>query len=112
MSSKTHTKEAIIKASEILDKLSPGSRKGWKISYFSRKSEKTQIPESLNPELDEFELLDEEHHNAYQRLVIILQWICMIRKADIQFAVYSLNRFNAAPRKNQLKAVIWIFSYL
>ncbi|KAL7461399.1 LOW QUALITY PROTEIN: hypothetical protein ACHAXS_007589, partial [Conticribra weissflogii] len=66
VSSKTHTKEAIVKAREILDKLSAGFRKGWKISYYSRKSEKTPIPESLHPELDESELLDEEHHDAYQ----------------------------------------------
>ncbi len=72
VSSKTHTKEAIVKAREILDKLSAGFRKGWKISYYSRKSEKTPIPESLHPELDESELLDEEHHDAYQRLISIL----------------------------------------
>ncbi len=44
VSSKTHTKEAIVMAREILDKLSASSRKGWKIRYYSRKSEKKNNP--------------------------------------------------------------------
>ncbi len=78
VSSETHTKEAIVKAKEILDNLSAVSGKGGKIKYYSTKSEKMPIPESLHTELDDSKLLDEEHHNAYQYLVGILQWLCTI----------------------------------
>ncbi len=77
MSSKTQTKETIIKANEILDKLPLGFRKGWKINYYSRKSEKTPMA-AFNPELDISKLLDEEHHNSYQHLICILQQLCSI----------------------------------
>ena len=41
-----------------------------------------------------------------------LQWLCMIGRADIQYAVCSLSRFSAAPRVKQLKYVIKVYSYL
>ena len=62
--------------------------------------------------MDESGLLDNEGHNAYQHLVGIFQWLCTIRKADIQFSVCSLSIFSAFPYKGQLKAVNKVFDYL
>ena len=62
--------------------------------------------------MDKSDLLDENGHNAYQRLIGFLQWLCTIGRADIQFSVCSLSRFSACPRMGQLKAVEKVFGYL
>ena len=63
-------------------------------------------------EMDKTNLLGEERHKVYQRLIGILHWLCCIGRTDIMFAVCSLSCFSAFPRKKQLRAVEQVFQYL
>ena len=56
------------------------------------------MSQGIHPEVDDSELLNEGSHQVYQQLMGSLQWLCMIGRADIQYAVCSLSRFLAAPR--------------
>ena len=62
--------------------------------------------------MDKSDLLDKDSHNIYQHLIGILQWLCRIGRADIQFSVCSISQFSACPSKEQLKAVERVFGYL
>ena len=62
--------------------------------------------------MNESDLLDKDGHNPYQHLIGILQWFCMIGRADTQFSVCSHCHFPACPHKEQLKVVKKIYSYL
>ena len=66
----------------------------------------------LHPEMDDSGLLAEEGHRCYQQLIGSAQWIVGIGRADIQYAVTSLNRFSSCPRERQLQYLIKMFSYL
>ena len=57
----------------------------------TKKCEKIPISADSPPEMDKSDLLDEDSHNTYQHLVGILQWLCMIGRADIQFSVCFLS---------------------
>ena len=78
----------------------------------TKKCEKPPISADSHPEMDKSDLLDKDGHNANQHLVGILQWLCMIGRADIQFSVCLLSQFSVCPHKEQLKAVQKVFGYL
>ena len=58
------------------------------------------------------ELLDEEHHTKYMRLVGILNWISELGRLDITFATRLLSRQCAAPRSTHWEALKHVFGYL
>ena len=87
--SSTHTKEALVKAEEILSRLY--NIQGNKIKLKTKKCEKILILADSHPEMDEGDLLNKDGHYSYQHLIGILQWLCTIGRADIQFSVCSLS---------------------
>lgn len=56
-----------------------------------------------HPEEDGSELLDDDDHRKYQMLIGMLNWVVTIGRIDIAYAVSSLSRFVAAPRKGHLE---------
>ena len=48
----------------------------------------------------------------YQQLIGTLQWLATTVRMDIQYALASLNRFNATPREGHLKLEIKVLGYL
>jgi hypothetical protein len=96
---KTHCKEGIKKVEEILGRDTLGT-------------ESTPMVENLKPELDTSELLTPDGHRKYQQLVGIAQWLITCGRMDLAYAINSLSRFSAAPRKGHLDALTRVFKYL
>ncbi len=65
-----------------------------------------------HPEEDESEILGDEQHTQYQMLIGMLNWIVTLGRIDIAFAVSSLSRFVACPRKGHLDRALYVFGYL
>lgn len=65
-----------------------------------------------HPELDDTEQLGDEQHTQYQMLIGMLNWVVTIGRLDIAFAVSSLSRFVACPRKGHLDRALYVFGYL
>mmetsp|Transcript_6502 Transcript_6502/g.18301 ORF Transcript_6502/g.18301 Transcript_6502/m.18301 type:complete len:636 (-) Transcript_6502:85-1992(-) len=74
--------------------------------------ESVPMYEKYKPELEKSEFLDEDEHNDYQKLIGISQWLITCGRMDIAFAVSSLSRFSAAPRKGHMDRLIKLFGYL
>jgi hypothetical protein len=70
------------------------------------------LPDECHPELDESELLSPEGRRQYQAYIGMLQWATTIARPDISFAVSSLSRFSAAPRKGHLDLALHLLGYL
>lgn len=75
-------------------------------------SPKTPMQENLKPEMDESQLLDTAGHRKYQQLIGIGQWLVTCGRIDIAFALSSLSRYSAAPRKGHLDAAVYMFKYV
>ena len=73
---------------------------------------KSPMDKGDHPELDDSPLLDSEGIQTYQMLMGMAQWIVLIGRWDIGFAVNSLSRFNACPREGHLLRAFRIFCYL
>ena len=82
-----------------------------KISWV-RFNTQTPLLARSHPEIDETELMVEEGHNASQRLIDNLQWLCCMGRTGIQFAVCYLSHVLACPRKKQLRVAKRVFQYL
>ena len=65
-----------------------------------------------HPELDESEVLGDDDHTKYQMLIGMLNWIVTIGRIDIAFAISSLSRFVAAPRRGHMDRALYVFGYL
>ena len=65
-----------------------------------------------HPEMDETDILSDDEHTKYQMLIGMLNWIVTLGRIDIAYAVSSLSRFVAAPRKGHLKRALYVFEYL
>jgi hypothetical protein len=65
-----------------------------------------------HPELDDSELLGDEQHTEYQMLIGMLNWIVVIGRIDIAFAISSLSHFVTCPRKGHLEWAYYVFGYL
>jgi len=75
---------------------------------------KKNIPMSPNahPELDTSDLLDDDGTRQYQKIIGIGQWLVVAGRFDINFAISSLSRYAAAPRKGQLAMAEDVLGYL
>jgi len=73
---------------------------------------RTPMLQGDRPEEDESELLDERDTTHYQSLLGKLNWIVTTVRYDISYAVVSLARFSAAPRRGHLKRLHRIAGYL
>ena len=73
-----------------------------------------KIPAAYNdhPEEDDSPLLDDEGITQFQSIIGICQWLSTSCRMDITFAVSSLSRFCANPRKGHLRRAIKILGYL
>ena len=80
--------------------------------YGKIREEKVSMVAGSHPELDESELLDEKQKTKYQSMMGILTWINSSLRLDISYAVASLSRFQANPRKGHLADVTMIFGFL
>ena len=76
------------------------------------KKENISITVKMYPELDESDFLDENEHKHYQKIIGICQWLVVAGRIDICYAVSSLSRFSAAPRKGHLKLAQQLLGYL
>eukprot|EP00957_Ditylum_brightwellii_P070971 5393211-Ditylum_brightwellii.AAC.1 len=65
-----------------------------------------------HPEMDTSEILTDSDHQKYQMLIGMLNWIVTLGRIDITFAVSSLSRFAACPRKGHMERAIYVFGYL
>ena len=75
---------------------------------------KKNVPMSPNahPELDQSELLNDTEIRQYQKIVGIGQWLVVAGRFDINFAISSLSRYAAAPRKGHLDLAEDVLGYL
>lgn len=73
---------------------------------------KVPMTEGTHPENIDDELLGEQQHRLYQKLIGMAQWLVCIGRIDIGYALTSLNRFSAAPRQGHLKLLRQLFGYL
>jgi len=96
--SKTYAAEAICKVEEKVGTL--------------RKC-KTPLPiDDCHPELDDSPLPSESDHRFFQALIGMGMWLVVLGRFDLTFAMCSLSRFGACPRKGHLTLAIRMFSYL
>ena len=72
----------------------------------------TALPAGIHPELDDSELLDATGTRQFQMLIGMAQWANLIGRLDLGFAIASLSRFSANPRKRHLELALHIFGYL
>jgi hypothetical protein len=76
------------------------------------REEKTPMKTDDHPEEDSSEILDNDMHREYQSLMGMLQWTVSLCRVDICYAVSSLSRFCACPRKGHLSRALHIWGYL
>jgi hypothetical protein len=79
-----------------------------------RTLQKKNVPMSSNahPELDSSEPLDEDGIRQYQKIIGIGQWLVVAGRFDINYAISSLSRYAAAPRKGHLEMAEEVLGYL
>ena len=97
VSNKTYTNEALRKYQEAF-----------------RTLPKKNIPMSpdAHPEMDTSDLLDEHGIKQYQRIVGIGQWLVVAGRFDINYAISSLSRYAAEPRRGHLGLAEDVLGYL
>ena len=72
----------------------------------------TPISESLHPEIDDSSLLCSVRHSHYKGLVGCENWLIIMGRFDIVYAINKFNRFSNAPKVGYLKGMIRVFGYL
>eukprot|EP00957_Ditylum_brightwellii_P194579 14821055-Ditylum_brightwellii.AAC.1 len=70
--------------------------------YGSLAKENLPLKAKIYPELDDSPLLNKEDHKHYQHIIGVGQWLIVLGHFDLTYAVSSLSRFSAAPRKGHL----------
>ena len=65
-----------------------------------------------HPELDETPLMIAEEITKYQMLVGMGQWAVTLGRFDVQYAVNTMARYSAAPKKGHFLRMFRIFGYL
>jgi hypothetical protein len=84
----------------------------YQLKHGGVKKENTPIASNAHPEADTSELLEGESIAHYQHIVGVCQWLVVAGRFDINYAVSSLSRYSAAPRKGHLELARKIFGYL
>ena len=95
---KTHVAEALKKVEAII-----GHQLG---------KESTPMVEGSEPEMDQSPLLTTTEHRHYQQLIGIAQWLVTCGRIDLAYALNSLSRFSATPRKGHFHAALRMFKFL
>jgi hypothetical protein len=70
------------------------------------------MSEGYHPETDDLPLCTEDDSAKYRSMIGCCVWIIVLVRFDIAYATFSMSRFNKSPRKEHLKAVERILSYL
>jgi Reverse transcriptase (RNA-dependent DNA polymerase) len=76
------------------------------------RKQKTPMHEEYHPEVDDTELLSENEVSVYRGLIGSANWLITLGRFDIAYAVSSLARYSAAPRKGHLEAMKRVFGYI
>ena len=103
---KTYVKESLEKVRAIIGKETPDTGED--------RLGKQGNPMAANykPECDTSDLLDIEGHRKFQQLIGIGQWLITCGRLDLIFAIASLSRFSAGPRKGHFAAAVYVYKYL
>ena len=99
----TYVKEAIAKIETLL------KEEGYPLEGRTRKN---PMDDKAHPELFDGELCSDEQHTLYMQLIGIYLWLVQIGRCDIGYAVSSLSRFSALPRKAHLDMAVELLYYL
>ena len=78
--------------------------------HFSKYS--SPMLENYHPELDDSEFVNQEMASKYRSMIGSLNWAITLGRFDIQYATSTMARYNMAPRKGHVDAVIRILGYL
>jgi len=76
------------------------------------KSYGSPLEDGYHLEIDESPLLSEDMIRRSQMLVGSANWVVVVGRFDIMYAVVSMARFNMVPREGHSKAVLRVFGYL
>ena len=72
----------------------------------------TPLDEGDSPELDQSDLLDDEHTHIFQSLIGALQWCITLGRFDLAVSVMTMSSFRAAPKEGHLERLKRIYGYL
>jgi hypothetical protein len=86
--------------------------KTYQEKYGAIKKENIPLATTVNPELDDSEFLCGNDISHYQHIIGTGQWLIVAGRFDLTFAISSLSRFSAAPRKGHLDLARKVFGYL
>ena len=76
------------------------------------KNYQSPMESTYRPELDVTELLTESERTQYQMLIGCGNWVVTLRRYDVHYAVVTLARHSATPRKGRIGAMLRVFGYL
>ena len=65
-----------------------------------------------HPEVDRTDLLVGDEISRLRLLIDCYNWTVTLGRCDVNFAVSMMGRFNAAPRKGHVDAMLRVFGYL
>ena len=100
----TYVREAIAKLENLL--------KEEGIAVDPKRVRKNPMHSDAQPELLEGPLCSDNEHTLYMQLIGIYLWLVQIGRCDIGYAVSSLSRFSAMPRREHLEMAQEILYYL
>ena len=70
------------------------------------------MSEIYHPETEASPFLNPIDHSKFRSLIGCANWIIILGRFDIAYAVNTLSRFSQAPREGHLTAMIRVFGYL
>ena len=100
----TYVKEAIAKLKNLI------KQEG--LTVDPKRVRKNPIHSDVQLELFEGPLCSDSEHTLYMQLIGIYLWLVQIGRCDIGYAVSSLSRFSALPRKEHLEMATELLYYL
>lgn len=76
------------------------------------KNYQSPMESTYRPELDATELLTESERTQYQMLIGCGNWVITLGRYDVHYAVVTMARHSATPRKGHVGAMLRVFGYL
>ena len=73
---------------------------------------KTPMDSEYHPELDESPFVAPDRISKYRSMIGSLNWIVILGRFDIAYALNTMSRYSMAPREGHFKAMERIFGYL